>query len=44
VGFIWLWAYKMVWFKQLQSCNGTHVVNWIVMASFKNVEIIMAQI
>jgi hypothetical protein len=27
VGLIWLWAYKMAWFKQLQSCNGTHVVN-----------------
>jgi len=37
-------AYKMACFKQVQNCNGTSIVSQIVMASFRNVEIIMAQI
>jgi hypothetical protein len=29
-------AYKMVYFKQVQNCNGTSAVTWIVMVSFQN--------
>jgi hypothetical protein len=37
-------AYKMACFKELNNCNGTRTVSRIVMAFFKNAEIIMAQI
>ena len=37
-------AYRVAWLKLEKNCNGVGIVSRIVMARFKNGEIVMAQI